>query len=382
MAKFFPASCVIPLTHCWTLSESRTSHPLDSENSRPILESVLLAHPPGTKLASPDRPTTATLPTTSPVRENIATSESIPQMHFFKNILVYQAADQLASASLRIAVHLARQNSCDVKVVDVRNDLDEWWNEIYEDHPLSSQDESTDQQDRLNALVDEADFPDDVRVKVLAGRPIEVLVNELNTDRHDLLLKDADSESANLFFGSLDMRLIHMSPVPLWIANPTAPPKSRRILAAIDPHVSTDGTLMNQRVIHAASMLAQQEDAELFVVSGWFTTVVSCEDDSAETERNMKLLRNVKRRAWENVEHAINQSLRKIPADNVIFERKSGVNAIVSAAIDVQPDLLVMGSIVHTGIPGLLIGNTAEEVTRQISCSLLTLKPDNFRTID
>lgn len=303
-------------------------------------------------------------------------------MHFFKNILVYQAADQLASASLRIAVHLARQNSCDVKVVDVRNDLDEWWNEIYEDHPLSSQDESTDQQDRLNALVDEADFPDDVRVKVLAGRPIEVLVNELNTDRHDLLLKDADSESANLFFGSLDMRLIHMSPVPLWIANPTAPPKSRRILAAIDPHVSTDGTLMNQRVIHAASMLAQQEDAELFVVSGWFTTVVSCEDDSAETERNMKLLRNVKRRAWENVEHAINQSLRKIPADNVIFERKSGVNAIVSAAIDVQPDLLVMGSIVHTGIPGLLIGNTAEEVTRQISCSLLTLKPDNFRTID
>lgn len=39
---------------------------------------------------------------------------------------------------------------------------------------------------------------------------------------------------------------------------------------------------------------------------------------------------------------------------------------------------MVMGSVMRSGIPGLLIGNVAEEVSRQVECSLLTLKPKDF----
>ena len=38
-------------------------------------------------------------------------------------------------------------------------------------------------------------------------------------------------------------------------------------------------------------------------------------------------------------------------------------------------ELIVMGTVSRTGIAGLLIGNTAEKVLRQVACSVLTVKP-------
>ena len=41
-------------------------------------------------------------------------------------------------------------------------------------------------------------------------------------------------------------------------------------------------------------------------------------------------------------------------------------------------DILVMGTVARTGIPGLIIGNTAENIFHKINCSLIALKPDGF----
>ena len=41
-------------------------------------------------------------------------------------------------------------------------------------------------------------------------------------------------------------------------------------------------------------------------------------------------------------------------------------------------DLLVMGTVGRSGIPGLLIGNTAEDVLNAVDCSLLAVKPPGF----
>jgi hypothetical protein len=40
--------------------------------------------------------------------------------------------------------------------------------------------------------------------------------------------------------------------------------------------------------------------------------------------------------------------------------------------------LIVMGTVIRTGIPGLLIRNTAETVPQQVRCSMLAVKPDTF----
>ena len=51
---------------------------------------------------------------------------------------------------------------------------------------------------------------------------------------------------------------------------------------------------------------------------------------------------------------------------------------IRSLSRDLESDLVVMGSIGRTGIPGLIIGNTAEEVMQNIDASILAIKPAGF----
>jgi universal stress protein E len=47
-------------------------------------------------------------------------------------------------------------------------------------------------------------------------------------------------------------------------------------------------------------------------------------------------------------------------------------------AVEKGIDVIVMGTVCRAGVPGLFIGNTAERVLRQVSCSVLTVKPEGF----
>jgi len=45
-----------------------------------------------------------------------------------------------------------------------------------------------------------------------------------------------------------------------------------------------------------------------------------------------------------------------------------------------QIDLIVMGTVARTGVPGFFIGNTAESILRQVKCSVMAVKPEGFVT--
>lgn len=40
--------------------------------------------------------------------------------------------------------------------------------------------------------------------------------------------------------------------------------------------------------------------------------------------------------------------------------------------------MLVMGTVARTGVAGFFMGNTAENISQRISCSLFALKPKGF----
>ena len=46
----------------------------------------------------------------------------------------------------------------------------------------------------------------------------------------------------------------------------------------------------------------------------------------------------------------------------------------------IEADLVVMGTVVRTGVPGFFMGNTAETILDQIDCSVLAIKPSGFVT--
>ncbi|MGB2693085.1 MAG: universal stress protein, partial [Thermodesulfobacteriota bacterium] len=41
-------------------------------------------------------------------------------------------------------------------------------------------------------------------------------------------------------------------------------------------------------------------------------------------------------------------------------------------------DLIVMGTVCRTGLPGFIIGNTAESILYKVDCSVLSIKPQGF----
>jgi len=47
-------------------------------------------------------------------------------------------------------------------------------------------------------------------------------------------------------------------------------------------------------------------------------------------------------------------------------------------ARELNVDRIIMGTVARTGIPGFLMGNTAESIVNQIDCSVLMIKPPGF----
>jgi universal stress protein E len=43
-------------------------------------------------------------------------------------------------------------------------------------------------------------------------------------------------------------------------------------------------------------------------------------------------------------------------------------------------DVVILGSLSRSGVAGFLMGNTAESMLNQLNCSVITLKPDAFRS--
>ena len=67
--------------------------------------------------------------------------------------------------------------------------------------------------------------------------------------------------------------------------------------------------------------------------------------------------------------------------DHHVHLLKGNAGHVISKlANNKRVELVVMGSVARTGIPGFLIGNTAEEVLNQVNCSVLTVKPEGFDT--
>ena len=62
------------------------------------------------------------------------------------------------------------------------------------------------------------------------------------------------------------------------------------------------------------------------------------------------------------------------------FREGQPESVIPEVARETDAEVIVMATVGRTGIPGLIIGNTAEAVLNQVDCSVLAVKPASFVT--
>lgn len=208
------------------------------------------------------------------------------------------------------------------------------------------------------------------------------VIHTVVTRNFDLLVKAADRTSAvsATLFGNHDLRLMRQCPAPVWIMKPGGRRKISTILAAVDAtNESAEALALSKRIMNFAVTLAKIEGAELHALAAWNQPVHPHIRNRMDEEAYEALTERYKTEVRKRFDKLLADFSHADISGHVVRGRAS--KSITRYVDDYDVDLLIMGTLSRTGIPGLLIGNTAERVLNHVDCSVLTLKPEGFTTV-
>lgn len=207
------------------------------------------------------------------------------------------------------------------------------------------------------------------------------IIEQVQSKKHDLVMMLADGVSSvrEQLFGTLSMHLMRKCPCAVWVVKPSRRRKLRNVVAAVDPDPD-DPTRdqLNIEILKRAASVAQHNGSQLHVVHAWDAM-------GGEVTRSRRWMSKQEIRLYvESIssEHRsqLNELLKKHSDGTEIVHMLQGRSGDVISKLvaNMSADLLVMGTVCRTGIPGFFIGNTAETILNQVDCSVLTVKPKGF----
>jgi universal stress protein E len=316
-------------------------------------------------------------------------------MKRFKNILCVVNTDHKHDSAMEHAVKLAEKNQACLTVVNIIDDVPP----DTELHELFTEDLKerliTQHQKNLEKLVKSWNIK--IEIKVLAGIEYLEIIYEILRNGHDLVIKMTENEGfIKSFFGSNDMHLLRKCPIPVWLIKPGAPKTYQRILAAVDannyyPDEELETRkLLNFQILEMSSSLALSEPSELHIIHAWEALGEGLMRGgfAARPEREVNAyVKSVKQRHSENLKALISEVGEKLGQDTLDYLKPKielikgdPSNSISEFARKIDVDLVIMGTVARTGIPGFFMGNTAERILNLLDCSVLAIKPSGFKT--
>ena len=317
-------------------------------------------------------------------------------MQRFKNILFVADSELKGGDAFERAVTLAENNQAQLTVVS-----------ILEEFPAISSEEieGISMTDLRNAIMEKRQFQLETMLasierrcpissRILTGVAFLTLVREVLSNKFDLLIKTADEEGMmHKLFASSDMHLLRKCPCPVWLIKSSRQGHYQKIMTAVDfdpfdNNVEDDA--LNRRILEMSTALALSDFSELHIIHVW----------KAYGESSMRSGLAYQPEAYvtgyvERIRAKHEAYLNSLVADIVeqgdketVSYLKPKIHLVKGSAKDMIPqivkeqkiDLIVMGTIGRTGIPGFIMGNTAETVLNRIDCSVLAVKPEGFIT--
>jgi universal stress protein E len=320
-------------------------------------------------------------------------------MKRFNEILCVVGVGEAGKSALELAVSLAENNQASLTVVEVAEGVITNL-EMPEEGPAAAdlQDAmvSAHAQD-LEALVDPYRARIKIKTKVLSGTPFLEIIREVLRSGYDLVIKVPEIQDwMDRLFGSEDMHLLRKCPCPVWLIKPLAPKSYRRILAAVDvgdgypPAELESRRVLSQQVIEIAGALALSDFAELHIVHAWEAAGESTMRGAlmrAPEEEVAAYVEKVREQHGANLDALVHEVTDHLGGDAVKYLKPQthlvkgfARKEIPALAKHIEADLVVMGTVARTGIPGFIMGNTAETILNQLDCSVLAIKPPGFIT--
>jgi len=290
-------------------------------------------------------------------------------------------AEQLTTANRRAvdqAVLLASQARAALDFVGVLDLPDQVLDMMREDED-SLPDVRDEAQKRLEQLAADAQARGvpTASVHVALGRSWQELTRFVLKHKSEILFVGSHRRSTieSFFVGSTGQKLIRGCPGTVWITRPDRHPGSQRIL------VASDLSAVCNKAVSIAGEIAALQGAELHVVHAleyaWIKPLEGAGKgpDKLETWRQQRLATAKER--LKNSTAGLPVGAGGPPQLHIV--EALAEDAILNTIDERAIDLLVMGTVARSGWSGWFIGNTAERILGQVPCSLVVVKPDDFK---
>jgi len=320
-------------------------------------------------------------------------------MKRFKNFLCVVEPGEACKPALARAVTLAENNQASLTVVDVTARIPAGIG-MPEGGPVSADLQAaivSAPAQGLETLIEPYRKRIEIHSKVLIGTPFLEIIREVLRNAHDLVIKNPENPDwLDRLFGSDDMHLLRKCPCPVWLIKLQAPKSYRRILAAVDvddayPSAELESRrALNLQILEMAGSLALSDSATLHIVHAWEAIGESAMYGAIESVPEEKIRAYVQQVRRQH-EDSLNRLMRGVAGDmgpealdylkpQTHLVKGWARKEIPTLAKRIEADLVVMGTLARTGVPGFFMGNTAETILNQIDCSVLAIKPPGFVT--
>ncbi len=180
--------------------------------------------------------------------------------------------------------------------------------------------------------------------------------------------KRTDVQHDQRALGTVARKLLHECPCAVWLEDPGQDTDPSVVLAA------TDLSAVGDRVVELAASVAHALGAELHVVHAYSITL---EAQLEGGERRLEYEHHAREAARAHIERALAHT-PMADAATLHIGRGSPTQAILEGVARLGAGLVVMGTVSRGGVPGFLVGNSAERLFDRIDCALLTVKPKDF----
>lgn len=232
----------------------------------------------------------------------------------------------------------------------------------------------------------------------------EVSVGEVSQDvlatvaslQIDLVVAQAKAGLSGRLFGADSLHLLRHCPCPVWLLPHQLLPHHNVVMAAVDLNFNYghEDNVIRQELNHAIV----QEAAELAALANGTLHLVHVYEAIPEQYLNEGLLsmneeelqamtasiREERALAMASLVSSLEQSLfsqvntHLSIQTHLVYGQSS--HGLATTALQLDADVVVMGTITQVGIPGWLIGSTTEELAGELNCSILALKPAQVST--
>ena len=315
-------------------------------------------------------------------------------MKRFKNILLAINSNAKPDPAFNRAVTLATHNQAKLTVIEVLEDFANFHHLLSRIHTNEIMKNVVQERTMvLEEMTASVGQEIEVEIKVVCGKTFLEIIRAVLQNQHDLVIKTAE-ENYNLktmIFGSMDMHLLRKCPCPVWIIKPEDGRKYLRILAAVDIQPSPDDSKMdslNDQISEISMSLAFSELSELFIVHAWLvfgesiarsswskyqrdevvSWIAAQKEDIKERQKQFK----------EKIDQLLGEKGKDYLRPEICLVEGDATEVIPQVAEEKKADLVIMGTVGRTGLPGFFMGNTAESILSRLNCSVLAIKPEGF----